>query len=104
MVRKMTYANLIGWTDITPFEVLKETAKTITIRAMDSEREEYKPEYIKGGFAAICINQSEQKWKITSNENNPMIKAYLRKDGNYWSKYGKHKLSEYPMKYYDYNF
>jgi hypothetical protein len=99
----MLFANLHGYTDIRPFEVISKTAKTISIREMEAEKA-FKPEYIAGGFSAICTNEAMQEWKITSNEKNPIIKAYLRKDGNYWSKYGKHKLSEVPIKYYDYNF
>jgi hypothetical protein len=99
----MKYANLIRWSDVEPFEVIKETAKTITIRKMECEKN-FKPEYVAGGFSAICINQNEQNWNITSNETNQLVKAYLRKDGNYWSKYGKHKISDAPMKVYDYNF
>lgn len=99
------FANLYGWTDVRPFEILKETVKTLTIREMDAERDQnWKPEIVPGGFAGTCVNQNEQKWIITSNKNNPLIKAYLRKDGNYYSKYGKHKISDTPMKYYDYNF
>ncbi len=99
------FANLYGWTDITPFEVLKETAKTISIRMMDSKRDpNWRPEIIQGGFVGNCVNNAEQKWDITTNEKNPVIKAYLRKDGNYHSKYRKHKMSNIPVRFYDYNF
>jgi len=101
----MQYANHFGWTDVKPFEIVGKTAKTLTLRAMDCERDpNYKPECVIGGFSATCVNQNEQKWIITSNPDNPKIKAYLRKDGNYYSRYGKHVISDTPMKFYDYNF
>ena len=97
------YANLHLHSDIVPFEIIKETKKTITIRQMQFEKA-FKPEYIAGGFSAICTNEVMQEWIITSNESNLLIKAYLRKDGFYWSKYGKHIISDIPVKFYDYNF
>jgi hypothetical protein len=97
------YANLHGYSDIVPFEVIKETKKTITIRQMQFEKA-FKPEYVEGGFSAICTNNNKQEWIIAQNENNPLIKAYMRKDGFYWSKYGKHIISDVPVKFYDYNF
>ena len=99
------YANHYGWSDITPFEIIKSTAKTITIREMNAERDpNWKPSYEPGGFSVVCTNDDQQKWVITSNEHNPLIKAYLRKDGKYYSKIGMHILSDSPIKYYDYNF
>jgi hypothetical protein len=101
----MKYANLFGYSDVTPYEIIKETAKTISIREMDAVIDPtFKPEYVQGGFAGNCINQQEQKWVITSNPEHPVIKAYLRKDGYYWSKYGKHIQYRKPVKYYDFNF
>ncbi len=99
------YANKIGYSDIYPFEIIHRTKKTIVIREMRAKLDpNYKPIFVQGGFAGHCINQDEQKWIITSDENAPLYKAYLRKDGYYWSKLGKHVLALRPTKYYDYNF
>ena len=101
----MNYANLYGYTDITPFEIIKRTTKTISIREMYAEKnEDYKPEFIQGGYCATCTNQQDQKWNIISDPTRPVIKAYLRKDGNYYSRYGKHFLSDKPIRFYDFNF
>ena len=98
------YANLIGWTDITPFEIIKKTTKTLTLRMMDFERNKnWNPVIIEGGFVGHCVNNSEQQWIITSNPNNLVVKAYLRKDG-YYSRCGKHIVSDIPIRKYDYNF
>ena len=100
------YANLILYSDIIPFEVIDHTAKTITIREMQARlcRDKFTPKFIPGGFCGHCINQGEQEWAFSSNPDAPTMKAYLRGDGQYWSKRGKHRLSDHPVKFNDYNF
>jgi hypothetical protein len=99
------FANFYGYSDVEPYEVISSTAKTISIRAMGSKLAEgQKPEIIPGGFVGHCTNQRELKWDIWPDPKAPVIKAYLRKDGNYYSKYGKHRLSDEPAKFYDFNF
>ena len=100
------YANHIGWSDVNPYEILKVVSdKTIEIRAMDATRDEsWEPEFVSGGYAGHCVNQSNQKWDIISDDDIPVIRARLRKDGYYHSVHGKHLLGENPRKFYDYNF
>ena len=99
------FANLVMWSDVEPFEIVKETAKTITIRAMKAEKDpSFKPDISIGGFAGHCNNNRKQEWIITPDETAPQIKAYLRKDGHYHSKLGRHKITDTPIKFYDHNF
>ena len=99
------YANHIGWTDVNPYEIVKVISdKTIEIREMKSEKLPWKAEWVEGGFAGHCTNQRDQKWKISSDENIPTIRARKRKDGYFHSSHGKHLLEEEPRKFYDYNF
>jgi len=99
------YANLILYSDIIPFEVIDHTAKTITVREMKATRsKDFVPDIIPGGFCGRCINQQDQKWDIVSDPAAREIRAYLHKDGLYWSKEGAHSLSDHPVKFYDYNF
>ena len=99
------YANMHGWTDVNPFEIVRVVSpKTIEIRIMDSEELPWEADWVVGGFAGHCKNQRDQKWKITSNSENPVIKARLRKDGYFHSSHGRHWLAEKPRKFYDYNF
>ena len=105
MEAKKEYANHLGWSDINPYEILSSTPKTITIRAMKAELDPtWKPEWIPGGFAGCCVNQNEQKWIYESDENQKPIRAYLRKDGYYYSQRGKHSICDQPVKFRDYNF
>lgn len=101
----MKYANLIGYSDVQPYEVLdiSESGKTIYIRSMICERG-FVPEVIPGGFMGHCVNQNEQKWTIKQDHDAPIMKARLHKDGYFWSVLGKHKMEDAPRKFYDYNF
>lgn len=102
----MNYANQYGYTDVNPFEVVRVISdKTIEIRAMKAERDpSFKPEFVPGGFSAVCLNDRQQKWIITSDDTAKAIRIRLGKKG--WKdKYGnKFGLADKPTKYYDYNF
>ena len=103
---EMKYANMHGYSDIQPFEIVKVISeKTIEVRMMSAVLDpSWKPNIIPGGFAGHCVNQQTQKWIYTSDESAPVIRCRLRKDGYFHSAYGKHVLAEAPRKFYDYNF
>lgn len=102
----MNYANHYGYSDVNPFEVVKVISdKTIEVREMDSEKDpSWVPNWHVGGFTGHCSNQQEQKWFIKSNAENPVVRIRLGKQG--WKdKHGrKFRLSEQPVRFYDYNF
>jgi hypothetical protein len=102
----MKYANHIGYTDINPFEVVRAVSdKTLEIREMNAKRDQsVKLEFVVGGFSAICLNDSDQEWFITSDDTAPIIRIRLGKNG--WKdKYGrKYRLADKPVKFYDHNF
>lgn len=103
----MNYANHYGYSDVNPFEIVRRVSdKTIEIREMDAERDpEWKPEFHVGGFSAHCSNQHEQRWNITSNPENRVIRIRLSKSGVWKDAHGrKFGLSDQPVKFYDYNF
>ena len=100
------YANLVLHTDVEPFEIVRVVSdKTIEIRKMSTElNKNWKPQIDVGGFVGHCTNNNTQKWNITSNKKNPVVRARLRKDGRFYSAYGKHCIEDTPRKKYDYNF
>jgi hypothetical protein len=102
----MNYANQIGYTDITPYEVVRIVSeKCIEVRAMRYERDtSVKLDFKVGGFSAHCANQDNQKWIITSAPGNDIIKIRANKNG--WAdKWGnRYKLADAPCRFYDYNF
>jgi hypothetical protein len=103
-----THANHQGYSDTSPYEIVRVVSdKTIELRAMTAERDEnWKPEFIPGGFSAHCTNNGDQRsaWIIKSNPENYTVRARLQKDGSWKSEHGRHTLSKAPAKHYDYNF
>ena len=100
-----SHANNLGWTDVNPFEIVRVvSAKTIEVRMMDSKELDWERDFHEGGFLGNTSNQNDQKWEITSNPSNPIIKARLIKDVHFYSDHGIHSLSNEPRKFYDYNF
>lgn len=102
-----TYANKIGYSDISPFEVLRTIdKKTLEIRTMLVERDlTWKPVFDIGGFAGHCENQEDQKWIYQLDPSGYVRRIRLHKDGWWRDKDGnKFKLGEYPIRHYDYNF
>lgn len=102
----MKYANQYGYSDVEPFEVVRVISdKTIEVRAMDAEKDDsVKLEFHVGGFSAHCSNQHQQKWFITSNPNNPVIRIRLGKKGWKDAHGRRYGLADKPCKFYDYNF
>lgn len=101
------YANHYGYSDVTPYEVVRVISeKTIEVREMDAKRDEsVKLEWAPGGFAGHCLNQRDQKWFITSNESNPVIRIRLSAKKGWQDKHGRRfGLSDKPVRFYDYNF
>jgi len=102
----MKYANHLMYSDIEPYEIIRIVSeKTIEIRAMKTERDEsVKLEWVPGGFSAICLNDHEQKWHITSDETAPIKRIRLGKRGWKDAHGGRFGLADKPVKYRDYNF
>ena len=102
----MKYANHYGYTDVNPYEVVNKISdKTLEIRPMDCKELPWKKDFHLGGFFGHTSNQEDQKWEISSNKNHNTIRIRLRKNGEWKDKYnGRYRLSEEPIKFYDYNF
>lgn len=101
------FANHVGYSDVNPHEIVRWVSdKTVEIRAMKAERDpSYKPEMVVGGFSAVCLNQSEQKWVITGNPKARVFRIRLHADGAWRCPNGnRYQLGVKPIKFYDYNF
>ena len=114
------FANYLGYTDINPYEVVKVVSdKCIEIREMSAEKIKWDMKIYQGGFSHHVANQDQQKWNITSNEGNPIVRIRLNKSGQQYDhpsksykpcytwkdKHGaRYGLSNKPVKFYDYNF
>ena len=102
----MKYANHFGYSDITPYEVVRVVSdKTIEIREMKTERDDsVKLEFHVGGFSAHCSNQHDQEWFISSDETAPVIRIRLGKKGWKDAHGRRFGLADEPVKFFDYNF
>lgn len=102
----MNYANHIGYSDVTPFEIIRAVSgKTLEIRRMNAERDPtFKPEFVPGGFSAHCTNQIDQAWIISSDPTAAVIRIRKGKLGWKDANGNRYQLAEKPVRFYDYNF
>jgi hypothetical protein len=102
----MKFANLIGYSDIVPFEVVRVISeKTVEIREMNATIVDgWKPEIMVGGFLGHCTNNNTQEYTYSTREDSPVIRARLQKNGKWKSIHGEHRMSDKPKRFYDYNF
>lgn len=101
------YANKIGYSDVTPFEVVKAcTVKKLIIREMETIIDEtWKPDFHPGGFVGHVANNRDQKWIIKPLISGATVEIRQHKNGEWKDKYGnRYNLSNKPVKFYDYNF
>lgn len=102
------YATHLGYSDRHAFEVVKVVSeKTLEIRRLKAERDpSWKPEYVPGGFSAVCTNMYEQKWLFESDPSAEVIRIRKKKGHNdLWIRKGfNYRLTEEPVEFYDYNF
>jgi hypothetical protein len=99
------YANCYGYSDIIPYEIVRRVSdKTIEVREMKAEIDPtWKRDFIPGGFFGHTANNDSQKWMISSDETQPVIRIRKQKNGR-WGKNGRFSLSNEPVRFYDFNF
>lgn len=100
-----TGVTLIGYSDRTPFEVVKVVSdKTLEVRRMDAVLDpDWKPDFHVGGFMGHTANQNEQKWNLTSNPSNDVLRIRLGKKGWKDANGDKYSVGK-AVKFFDYNF
>ena len=101
------YANAIGYSDITPFEIIRTVSdKCLEVRAMNATIDPtWEAEWHAGGFAGHCANQGTQRWLISSDDTGRVVRIRRQKDGQWKSAHGERfRLSAEPVRFYDFNF
>lgn len=97
------YINEILYSDINPVgKIIGTRGRTVLIvaRVTEERDDSVKMKFIIGGFAGHCVNQEEQKWKFTVNEEDTFEMRWT--PGKL--KIGYNRICDEPRKYYDYNF
>ncbi len=101
----MTYANQIGYSDITPYEIVRVVSdKTLEIRKLRTEELDWERQFVQGGFFGTILNQRDQRWSYESDPTAPVERIRRNKRGEWRNEYGVFALSTTPVKFYDYNF
>jgi hypothetical protein len=92
------YINRHGYSDIDPIgKIVGIKSKTIVfVQPVVAGDNLTKLEWISGGFARHCVNQNEQKYEFTEKGNVFEMRLSAGDRCN--------RISDRPMKYYDYNF
>jgi len=92
------------WTDAHAYTIIRRTAKTLTLRRCKATRANgFKPDFIPGGFSAVCLNNEDQEWEYDEDLNGKIVQAHWsqRKHGFYVNR----ELIVTPGRneFYDYN-
>jgi len=99
------YCNLIGYTDVEPYEVVKVISPiTVEIRLMDTKQIKFPQAFTPGGFVGHYADNHAQEYEYTSNPENGVLRVRLCKDGYWKYKSIKFRMADAPHKFYDYNF
>lgn len=95
------------WSDSYACTVIARTKKTLTIQRDKATLDpNFKPEWIPGGFSAICTNCEDQSWTYERDPNGTVyVCHWSEKKGRYQSgEDGSIRISRGRHEYYDYNF
>lgn len=94
------------WTDREAYTVIARTKCTLTIQRDKATRDpSFKPEWVTGGFSAICLNDHEQKWILERDPNGRIEVCHWSEKKGRWQT-GEGQIGVYAgrYEYYDYNF
>lgn len=95
------------WSDRHACTVIARTAKTMTIQRDKATRDpNFKPEWILGGFSAICTNSHEQEWTYERDPDGEIIKCRWSEKRGGWQtgSDGSIRIMRGRHEHYDYNF
>lgn len=95
------------WSDSHACTVIARTAKTLTIqrdKAMLSP--DFKPEWVPGGFSAICTNSEKQEWTYERDPDGEIIKCRWSEKYGRWQSGsdGSIHIGRGRHEHHDYNF
>lgn len=91
------------WSDAHAGTVVKRTKKMIVVRRDKATlSSDYKPEWVVGGFSAVCLNQDEQSYTYEPDENGTEYRVYAGRDGIF--RYEGKLIRIGRHEFYDYNF
>ena len=97
------YFTEIGYSQTYPWKATRETRTTITLQKVAVLPDpEWKPDFLPGGFAGHCTNQSEQTW-LYGGLTQEKVTIRKNKKGA-WVHKGVRFMEGVAREFYDYNF
>lgn len=94
------------YSDCHAFTIIARTEKTLTIQQDKATlKNNWKPEFVHGGFTAHCTNQNEQEYDYEKNEKGQILKIRWSDKKSCWNApRGYAGISLGRHEFYDYNF
>lgn len=94
------------WSDSQAGTIIKVTKTTVTVQRDHATMDEnFKPEFVAGGFAGHCTNQNSQTYSYERNENGATYTfRWSNKFNKFQNKQSGMRLSKGRREFYDYNF
>lgn len=94
------------YTDCHAATVIRKTKTTITVRRDKATLDpSWKPEWVEGGFSAICTNQNEQSYTYEPNPDGETYTArWNERYGRYINDAQGFRITPGRHEFYDYNF
>lgn len=94
------------YSDCHAFTIIARTEKTLTIQQDKATlKNNWKPEFVHGGFTAHCTNQNEQEYDYEKDAKGQILKIRWSDKKSYWNApRGYAGISLGRHEFYDYNF
>lgn len=95
------------YSDAQAFTVIARTAKTMKIqRDKATLSPDFKPEWVPGGFSAICVNSEDQKWSYERDPKGAVRTCRWSEKNGRWQtgSDGSIHIGRGRHEHYDYNF
>ena len=95
------------WSDAHACTIISRTDKTLTIQRDKAIRDpSFKPQWVPGGFSAICTNSEEQSWTYERDPAGEIIRCRWYEKNGCWQSGsdGSIRISRGRHEHYDYNF
>ena len=95
------------WSDAHACTIISRTDKTLTIQRDKAIRDpSFKPQWVPGGFSAICTNSEEQSWTYERDPAGEIIRCRWSEKNGCWQSGsdGSIRISRGRHEHYDYNF
>lgn len=95
------------WSDAHACTIIARTDKTLTIQRDKAILDpSFKPEWVPGGFSAICTNSEKQKWSYERDPDGEIIRCRWSEKNGCWQSGsdGSIRISRGRHEHYDHNF